>query len=86
MRSQYVIFVLIAADIAVLAPPAQSGEAAGGKASFVWGGAGEESLERIRSVSHDYNFKLLLALKSGNYTTSATEPTKMTCLFRRAIH
>lgn len=38
-----------------------------GDVSFVSGGVGQESLDQLNAMSHDFNLKLVFALNSGAY-------------------
>jgi len=44
----------------------ESVQTAGG-VTYVSGGVGEDSLDRLRSLSGDFNLKLVFAMKSGEY-------------------
>lgn len=41
-----------------------------GNVSYVSGGVGTESLDRLGSLTKDFNLKLVFALKSGEYVSS----------------
>ncbi len=41
-----------------------------GRVSYVSGGVGTTSLDRLRSLAGDFNLKLVFALKSGDYVSS----------------
>jgi hypothetical protein len=62
--------VSIAVLAALLALPAIAADEeirSTGRIKFVSGGVGEESLERIRALSGDFNLKLLFANRAGEY-------------------
>jgi hypothetical protein len=40
-----------------------------GRVSYVSGGVGTDSVDRLNSLARDFNLKLVFALKSGNYVT-----------------
>ena len=44
-----------------------------GNVSYVSGGVGEESLERITVLAKDFNLQLLFAAKTGNYLADVAE-------------
>ena len=44
----------------------ESVQSAGG-VTYVSGGVGEDSIDRLRSLSGDFNLKLVFAMKSGEY-------------------
>ena len=41
-----------------------------GRVSYLSGGVGTTSLDRLRSLAGDFNLKLVFALKSGDYVSS----------------
>ena len=43
-----------------------------GGVSYVSGGVGTESIERLNSLAGDFNLKLVFALKSGDYVSGVT--------------
>jgi hypothetical protein len=43
-----------------------------GNVSYVAGGVGEESLQRMRALAKDFNLQLLFAAKAGNYLADVT--------------
>jgi hypothetical protein len=60
------------AAVALMAAPAmaQAGPEQAvtqGNVSWVSGGVGDPSVERMQAMSRDYNLKAIFALKSGNY-------------------
>jgi hypothetical protein len=59
----------------VLAPAARANDddervRTEGNISYVSGGVGTESLDTLRSLSRDFNLKLVFALKSGEFVSS----------------
>ncbi len=40
-----------------------------GRVSYVSGGVGTDSLDRLKSLARDFNLKLVFALKSGDYVS-----------------
>lgn len=60
--------LLLAASPVLLAGGDRNGsnQAAGG-VTYISGGVGEESMERLKALSGDFNLKLVFALKSGDY-------------------
>ena len=56
---------------AVLAPPVQAQsdqvELSAGGVSYVSGGVGTTSIDRLNSLAGDFNLKLVFALKAGDY-------------------
>lgn len=51
----------------------ESVQTAGG-VTYVSGGVGEDSLDRLRSLAGDFNLKLVSALKSGEYVSGVGIP------------
>jgi hypothetical protein len=67
------IGVAILMSSALLMAPAGAGseevvQTAGG-VSYVSGGVGTDSIDRLRSLAKDFNLKLVFALKSGDYVS-----------------
>ena len=58
--------VVMAAFVAMPAPAVETVQKSGA-ISFVSGGVGDDSLERIRALAGDFNLQLLFAAKAGNY-------------------
>jgi len=61
--------ILLGAASLVPAASANSDEAVqtAGRMSYVSGGVGTDSLDRLSSLARDFNLKLVFALKSGDY-------------------
>lgn len=69
MKPGFFLFVLVAFAAALTAVPLSSAQQvmSSGAVRFVSGGVGEDSAERIRALSKDFNLKLLFAQKDGHY-------------------
>jgi hypothetical protein len=76
MRNSKLVTAAVAAILlgaAPLVPVANAGsedivQSAGG-VSYVSGGVGTESIDRLSSLARDFNLKLVFALKSGDYVS-----------------
>lgn len=64
--------VLLGSVLLAPAARAQDGEIVHtvGNVSYVSGGVGTDSLDRLRSLAKDFNLKLVFALKSGEFVSS----------------
>src|SRR3990172_6950154 len=72
MRPQILLFVLIASSAAIAAGTVQSAQSqsmTSGQVTFASGGVGEDSLQRMKALSKDFNLKVIFALKAGNYVS-----------------
>ena len=58
---------LAPAATVVQAQPVQDQLKTSGQVTYVSGGVGEDSAERIQALNKDFNLKLLFALKDGHY-------------------
>ena len=63
--------ILLCAASLVPAASANSDESVqtAGRMSYVSGGVGTDSLDRLSSLARDFNLKLVFALKSGDYVS-----------------
>lgn len=63
--------ILLGAASLVPAASANSDESVqtAGRVSYVSGGVGTDSLDRLSSLARDFNLKLVFALKSGDYVS-----------------
>ena len=66
-------FAAILLGAALLVPVASANSDAivqtAGGVSYVSGGVGKESIDRLNSLASDFNLKLVFALKSGSYVS-----------------
>lgn len=70
MRLRFLLFILAACGAAAAANTVQSAQnetLTSGQVTFVSGGVGEDSLQRMEALSKDFNLKVIFALKAGNY-------------------
>lgn len=70
MRLRFLLFILIACGAAAAAGITQSAQnqiMTSGQVAFASGGVGEDSLQRMKALSKDFNLKVIFALKAGNY-------------------
>jgi len=67
-----VVAILLGAASLVLATNANSDETVqtASRVSYVSGGVGADSIDRLSSLARDFNLKLVFALKSGEYVSS----------------
>lgn len=71
-----VLFILMGSAMLAPAPvPAASAESdaavrTAGGISYVSGGVGTDSLDRLNSLAGDFNLKLVFAMNSGNYVSN----------------
>ena len=77
MRYSKLFTPLVAAILvgaAPLVPVANAGNdeivQTAGRVSYVSGGVGTDSIDRLGSLARDFNLKLVFALKSGNYVSA----------------
>ncbi|MEO7725682.1 MAG: carboxypeptidase regulatory-like domain-containing protein [Burkholderiales bacterium] len=69
--SPAIVSTMFAAAALVAVMPAHSAESVetAGNVSYVSGGVGADSIDRLNSLAKDFNLKLVFALRSGDYVS-----------------